>query len=40
MSGQSRAKAAHNNSLEPTPATNARFVWPSGGAAQLKRYAF
>jgi hypothetical protein len=28
-----------NNSLVPTPATKARFVWPSSGAAQLKRWA-
>jgi hypothetical protein len=24
-------------SLEPTPVTKARFVWPISGAAQLKR---
>jgi hypothetical protein len=29
--------ASHNNSLEPTPVTKARFVWLSSGAAQLKR---
>jgi hypothetical protein len=33
------AVALHNNSLEPTPVTKARFVWFSSGAAQLKRYA-
>lgn len=33
------AAALHNNSLEPTPVTEARFVWSSSGAAQLKRYA-
>jgi len=31
--------AASNNALEPTPATKARFVWFSNGAAQLCRYA-
>jgi len=31
--------ALHNNALEPTPATKARFVWFSSGAAQLKRWA-
>ena len=29
--------ASHNNSLEPTPLTKARFVWSSSGAAQLSR---
>jgi hypothetical protein len=29
--------ASHNNSLEPTPVTKARFVWFSSGAAQLNR---
>lgn len=29
--------ASHNNSLEPTPATKARFVWSGSGAAQLNR---
>ncbi len=31
--------ASHNNSLEPTPVTKARFVWLSIGAAQLSRSA-
>jgi hypothetical protein len=31
--------ALHNNSLEPTPVTKARFVWFSSGAAQLSRWA-
>jgi hypothetical protein len=31
--------ALHNNALEPTPVTKARFVWFGSGAAQRKRYA-
>ena len=34
---RAEAAALHNNSLEPTPVTEARFVWSSSGAAQLKR---
>ena len=33
------AVASHNNALEPTPVTKARFVGSSSGAAQRKRYA-
>ena len=29
--------ASHNNALEPTPVSKARFVWSSSGAAQRKR---
>jgi hypothetical protein len=31
--------ALHNNALEPTPVTKARFVWSGSGAAQLSRWA-
>ena len=33
------AVASHNNALEPTPVTKARFVWFGSGAAQRKRSA-